>query len=192
MLTSYLVMHMTSNPVKAASLSDRSYLQRVAALHRELLIPPNYTRRGLVFHYEARELVTGDIGRNGKEMLMEPRTAESWKRMKAAAAVVAVVLTLDHAYRSVEFQADVIRRELARGSTLEKIMTFVAAPGYSEHHTGRALDIACPGCSSNDFDKTAAFGWLTAYAVKFGFCMSYPCNNPQGIIFEPWHWCFNE
>jgi len=187
---------MTSTPVKAVGLSNKSYLERIAALHQELLIPSDYATRGLTFHYEADELVVGELDPNGKEMLMEPRTAESWRRMKEAAAVEAVVFFIEHAYRSVEVQANIIRAESARGSSLEKSLTCIAAPGYSEHHTGRALDIACPGClpvpQTDEFERTVAFAWLTEHANKFGFFMSYPRNNPQGIMCEPWHWCFHQ
>jgi len=44
-------------------------------------------------------------------------------------------------FRSVERQAQLIRGKLARGQRLDDILRSNAAPGYSEHHTGRALDI---------------------------------------------------
>ena len=65
-----------------------------------------------------------------------------------------------------------------------------AAPGYSEHHTGCAVDIATPGSRplTEEFEDSQAFRWLTDNAGKFGFSMSYPRNNPAGFIYEPWHW----
>jgi D-alanyl-D-alanine carboxypeptidase len=67
-----------------------------------------------------------------------------------------------------------------------------APPGYSEHHTGYAVDI---GDGSNQgthlsesFAQTKAFDWLQNNAAKYSFELSFPPNNPQGIAYEPWHW----
>ena len=67
-----------------------------------------------------------------------------------------------------------------------------AAPGYSEHHTGRAIDITTPGTQPLEpaFETTPAFEWLTGSAHEFGFRMSYPRNNRHGIAYEPWHWAW--
>ena len=32
---------------------------------------------------------------------------------------------------------------------------------------------------------------LIANAGDFGFVMSYPRDNPHGIVYEPWHWRFS-
>src|SRR5690606_38685754 len=68
--------------------------------------------------------------------------------------------------------------------------TVNAAPGYSEHHGGDALDIGTTGESpaEESFEHTAAFAWLQAHAGRFGFALSYPRDNPHGITYEPWHW----
>jgi len=67
-----------------------------------------------------------------------------------------------------------------------------AAPGYSEHHGGRALDIGTPDepPAEESFEKTAAFEWLQRNAEGHGFVLSYPRDNPHGIVYEPWHWCW--
>jgi D-alanyl-D-alanine carboxypeptidase len=33
---------------------------------------------------------------------------------------------------------------------------------------------------------------LQAEAAGFGFAMTYPRDNPWGIIYEPWHWSTKE
>ena len=81
-------------------------------------------------------------------------------------------------------------RKRARGQSVEEILHVNAAPGYSEHHSGRALDIGTPGepPAEESFEHTSAFAWLTRHAGDFGFVMSYPRANPHGIVYEPWHW----
>ena len=77
---------------------------------------------------------------------------------------------------------------------LESILTICAPPGYSEHHTGRAVDISTVGSPALEveFDQTTAYAWLTENAAKFGYHLSYPLGNGWGYQYEPWHWCFHE
>jgi D-alanyl-D-alanine carboxypeptidase len=69
--------------------------------------------------------------------------------------------------------------------------TFSADQGYSEHQLGTAVDFttANVGGGLTGFEKTEAYAWLTKYAHKYGFVLSYPENN-QYYVFEPWHWRF--
>jgi D-alanyl-D-alanine carboxypeptidase len=41
-----------------------------------------------------------------------------------------------------------------------------------------------------EFAKTDAFRWLTLHAQEYGFELSFPENNPQGVSYQPWHWRF--
>ncbi len=101
-----------------------------------------------------------------------------------------IELLLVSAFRSVDYQRSIFDRKLAQGVPLDDILRVNAAPGYSEHHTGRAVDIATRGCPplTEAFETTDAFEWLTRNAGRFGFEMSYPRDNPYGIAYEPWHW----
>jgi D-alanyl-D-alanine carboxypeptidase len=40
------------------------------------------------------------------------------------------------------------------------------------------------------FARTREFRWLKRHATQFGFHLSYPRGNQQGIAYEPWHWCW--
>lgn len=67
-----------------------------------------------------------------------------------------------------------------------------APPGYSEHATGYALDFGtrpsdCPDAEAC-FAVSAAGRWLLANAPRFGFELSFPAGNRQGVSWEPWHW----
>ena len=150
-------------------------------------------RRGLQRHREARSLTPVGLGTDGRDKLLTPATARAWLSMRDAASRDNVTLLLVSAFRSVEFQAALLRARLGKGETIETALKVNAPPGYSEHHTGRAIDIGTPGCGGLDeaFENTAAFAWLHREAGKFGFTMSYPRDNPQGYLYEPWHWCFS-
>jgi D-alanyl-D-alanine carboxypeptidase len=67
-----------------------------------------------------------------------------------------------------------------------------ALPGFSEHHTGRAVDVGTPDSVPLDygFQSTGAFAWLQSNAADFNFRLSYPADNSEGYVYEPWHWCY--
>jgi D-alanyl-D-alanine carboxypeptidase len=160
---------------------------------QDLGLPENYgEKRRLHFCEEAKVLVKIGLNPYGKTIYLEPDTAKAWEKMKEAALKENIELLPLSGFRSIRTQAEIIRMKLESGRSLDDIMTANAPPGYSQHHTGRALDICTPGfiVPEKDFDQTPAFQWLTIHAQKFGFIMSYPVNNPEGFIYEPWHWYF--
>ncbi|WP_428311288.1 M15 family metallopeptidase [Hydrocarboniphaga sp.] len=150
-------------------------------------------RRGLQRHREAHRLTPVGLGTDGRDKLLIPAAARAWLSMREAAAGDGITLQLVSAFRSVEFQAALLRSRLAKGESVEMALKVNAPPGYSEHHSGRAIDIGTPGCGGLDeaFENTAAFAWLEREAARHGFTMSYPRDNPQGYLYEPWHWCFS-
>ena len=107
-----------------------------------------------------------------------------------AAATEGVALDAISGYRSHAYQLGIFERKRARGLAVADILQVNAAPGYSEHHSGFALDIGTPGepPAEESFEHTAAFAWLQGNAGRFGFQLSYPRDNPHGIVYEPWHW----
>ncbi len=165
--------------------------------HASLGIPTDYgrTRRLRLFREAAiaRLVLIGRAADDGQPVRLTPRAAAAWRRMRDAAARVGITLLPLSGFRSVRRQTQNIRRKLAAGQTIADILRLVAAPGYSEHHTGRALDIGSPDDVSVEekFGRTRAFRWLRRHAGGFGFQMSFPRRNPHGIAYEPWHWCWH-
>jgi zinc D-Ala-D-Ala carboxypeptidase len=170
-----------------------TYAERICALHRELGIPPDYaTARGLPLQIEATLLVAAGHTPDGRELRLTPEAWVAWQQLRTAAADDGVQLLLLSGFRGVERQTEIIRRKLDAGQRIDDILRVNAAPGYSEHHTGRAVDIGTPDAPPLDesFAETAAFRWLESHANGFGFLLSYSRGNAQGIAFEPWHWCW--
>lgn len=163
------------------------------ALHRALGIPADYPARRLPFQRVARRLViAARAADDGQPVRLTPSAAAAWRKMRAAAARDGIELLPISGFRSVARQTRIIRRKLAEGQAIGAILKLVAAPGCSEHHTGRALDLGSPGHTGldADFAITPAFRWLTRHGAKYGFHLSYSRKNPLGIAFEPWHWCW--
>lgn len=139
---------------------------------------------------EASELVEVEANVVGKMQLLESATAQAWQDMKAAAAKDDIVLLIVSGFRSVDYQASIFQKKLAAGQTIPEILKVNVAPGYSQHHTGQAIDIATPGSRplTEEFAETEAFAWLNQHAAEFGFSMPYTRDNPFEIAYEPWHW----
>jgi len=112
--------------------------------------------------------------------------------MAAAAADDGVTLQVVSAFRSVAYQEEILRGKLGKGQRIEDILRVSAAPGYSEHHSGRAVDVTTPGYPVLEeiFEESEAFAWLARRAGAFGFHLSFPRGNPHGVAYEPWHWAW--
>ena len=164
-------------------------------LHAELGIPNDYGRTGRPPYYEqALELV--DVGPNlvGRMQRLAPDAAARWADLVKHAADDGVRLLIVSGYRDYEYQAGLIRRKLEAGQLIAEILRVNAPPGFSQHHTGCAVDVATPGSRplTEEFEDTEAFAWLRRRAGEFGFSMTYPRDNPFGFVYEPWHWALNE
>ncbi|GHA69282.1 M15 family metallopeptidase [Cognatilysobacter bugurensis] len=167
-------------------------LDRIAAHLERLGLDDRYAlRTGLPLVAEPARLAFAGVDRYRRALWLDAQAARAWQRMQAAARHDGVVLEAISGYRSHDYQLGIVERKLARGLTLDAILAVNAAPGYSEHHSGRALDIGAPGepPAEESFERTPAFAWLQRHAAAHGFAMSYPRDNPHGIVYEPWHWC---
>ena len=146
----------------------------------------------LPLEQEAVELSSAGLDVFDREVLLLPSTLSAWQEMQEAANRAEVTLQIVSGFRSIEYQCDLFERKLKRGIQIEDILKVNAIPGYSEHHTGRALDLTTPGYPplETEFENSDAFKWLAEHAGEFGFSMSYPKDNKAGIDYEPWHWAF--
>ncbi|KLJ01646.1 M15 family metallopeptidase [Luteimonas sp. FCS-9] len=147
-------------------------------------------RTGLPLVPEPAWLAFAGVDRYRRPLWLEARAARAWARMRDAALRDGVALEAISGYRSHDYQLGIFERKRARGLAVDAILAVNAAPGYSEHHAGSALDIGTPGEPSAEasFEATPAFAWLARHAGDHGFSMSYPRDNPHGIVYEPWHW----
>jgi len=105
-------------------------------------------------------------------------------------------IELDSTYRSVKEQQelwDAWSKDPEKG--LEYVKKFVAVPGYSEHHTGLAIDICLKkdGELIYDNDEMIAereiFSKIHAKLSKYGFILRYleGRDDTTGYAYEPWH-----
>ena len=141
---------------------------------------------------EAKNLVT--FFENNESFQATQKTYNAWIKLKECALADGINLILVSAFRSIQRQQELVEEKRKKNISEKEIFSILARPGYSEHHTGRALDLHSPGSAllEEDFENTDAFLWLQKNANEYGFFMSYPRNNKYNIVYEPWHWYFNK
>jgi zinc D-Ala-D-Ala carboxypeptidase len=125
-------------------------------------------------------------GGNGDAKL-GTEAAAKWKEMVAAAKEKGINLGVFSGFRSVGTQTTIVQGKIDKGFTAEKILSASAPPGYSQHQTGRGVDI---NAIDTSFGTTPAYTWLTANALKYGYSNTYPKGNKAGADWEPWHWFY--
>lgn len=98
---------------------------------------------------------------------VELATARALRAMRAAAAREGVAFSLHSGFRTHQRQAE-LYQEWRRGAG-----NLAARPGYSNHQSGRAVDLGL---------DAAGIAWMAANARTFGFYRT--------VRGEPWHWEF--
>jgi zinc D-Ala-D-Ala carboxypeptidase len=123
---------------------------------------------------------------------LDQEAAAAFKRLQQAALNAQVKIMPISGFRTVVEQEALFRRQIQRQGSPEQAAMLSAPPGYSEHHTGYALDISDGNNPKADlrydFADTPAYRWLKQNAMSFAFEESFPDQNRLGVVFEPWHW----
>lgn len=172
-----LELHGLHERLASLGLDEAAYAQRTGL---ELVAEPDW-------------LAFAGFDRYRRALWLRFDAARAWLHLRDAALRTDIVLEAISGYRSHDYQLGIFERKLERGLSIDDILAVNAAPGFSEHHGGLALDIGAPDepPAEESFEQTAAFAWLQDNAGEHGFAMSYPRDNPHDIVYEPWHWCFH-
>lgn len=128
---------------------------------------------------------------------MQPSAVDAWVALRDAARAAGYTLSLTSAYRSHADQRAVFLKRLYSysDSAIDTRLRTAAAPGYSKHHTGYAIDITQAGYAFTSFKYSPAYQWLSAdnyaNAKRFGWIPSYPPDaGSQGPVPEAWELTF--
>lgn len=90
-------------------------------------------------------------------------------------------------YRSPAYQSAIICYRLSHNiETPLNVFKQMSLPGYSQH--GLIKNCAIDLITEESFASSREYKWLLDNAARYGFYLSYPEGNHDGIIFEPWHW----
>ncbi len=121
---------------------------------------------------------------------LSAKAAPSFAAMMQAAAAAGVPLSVTSSYRSYSNQVATYNHWVSVNGSTASADTVSARPGYSEHQTGLAVDVAAGGCSLECFAGTAHYTWMQAHAAEYGFIERYPVGltNITGYSPEAWHY----
>lgn len=140
---------------------------------------------------------------NGYEV--DKRIVAAYEQLAQAAEKAGHPLVMISGFRSVATQKQLFDRSVKgfmnQGQTEEeaiaKTKLTMTEPGYSEHHTGLAIDVvdkdwydSFPSTVLDEqFGAEAGGQWLQQHAREFGFIIRYPKNKEDitKIDYEPWH-----
>ena len=116
---------------------------------------PKITKFGIT-HYKYDDCKSEDIVVMGKPL--HKSCANALKTMRIAARKDGITLRLISGYRSSEYQIEIFKCKFKGEPTEEELkarLKYSAPSGYSEHHTGLAVDL---NSLEETFEKTKTFG----------------------------------
>jgi D-alanyl-D-alanine carboxypeptidase len=121
--------------------------------------------------------------------ILSAKAIVAFKKLYAAAAAAGQPFYVTSSYRSYEKQVATYNRWIATSGQAEAD-TYSARPGYSEHQTGLAFDVATTGCTLNCFGSTPQYQWLQKHAADYGFIQRYHTGHElvTGYKAEEWHY----
>jgi zinc D-Ala-D-Ala carboxypeptidase len=184
-------------PNASASVKPLPAVPAAPVISRNAPLPQ--ARYGHLPYAEAAQERLVEIGTYGegeykRTEYLDQDAAAALDQMVAAARADGVTIIPISGFRTIAQQEKLFERQIQRQGSEVAAATLSAPPGYSEHHSGYALDIGDGTRPKTDvkfeFEETAAYQWMIANAKRYGFELSYPRNNVQGVSFEPWHWRF--
>ncbi len=140
-------------------------------------------------NYKPDNLVTVDA-EHGYPNKIRADVYEEFKKMYEEAKKDNVKIFIASPYRSYSDQ-NVLYTYYVNTDGKKNADTYSARPGFSEHHTGLAMDLIPEyGLDLDTFENSDGFKWMQENAYKFGFILRYPKDKEYitGYIYEPWHY----
>lgn len=141
-------------------------------------------------NYQPENLVPVDDEKYGYWNMIRADVYEEFKKMSADAQKDNVTLFIASPYRSYNDQK-ILYNSYVASDGVKKADTYSARPGYSEHHTGLAMDLIPEfGLELDTFENSDGFKWMQENGYKYGFILRYPKDKEYitGYMYEPWHY----
>lgn len=145
------------------------------------------TEKGCGGHAKYEECNQSDLVQVGK-IKLKKNAAAAYKKMWEDAKKEGADITPISGFRSIKEQATIWNRK-KQTMTSEQICKTVAPPGFSQHHTGCAVDIF--SLETGVFAKTKGYSWMQKNASKYGFVQSLAAGQTE-VAIEEWHYVYKD
>ena len=146
---------------------------------------------------------TASINSVGDDVFVETEAYKAYLKLKEDVENElkdrAVTLELDSAYRSEAAQQKIVD-DFTEKYGEEYVKSYVAVPGYSEHHTGLSLDLYFIVGDKTVYENEDLVQYPEIWEVihkklpEYGFILRYTEGSDAvtGVSYEPWHIRFVE
>ena len=162
-----------------ANTKESNYLNNINILvNKYTYVPRNYKPENLVLMHEySKENIYLVSDAYKKFVLLADSALKQGLNIRAISA-----------YRDVSYQENLYSK-YSKNDSLEIVDTYSARPGYSEHHTGLAIDVDNINTSYEYFEYTDEYEWMINNSYKYGFILRYPKSKEDitGYKYESWH-----
>ena len=133
------------------------------------------------------------LDKSNNKVLLEKEAFYYYEQLKEYLKTIGIKIVINEAYRSIEDQEKIVE-EFKSIYDEEKLYKKAAVPGYSEHHTGLAIDIGLIYDKKEEEEENikireAIYQEMHKHLSKFGFILRYPKGKEEitGYSYEPWH-----
>ncbi len=174
---------------KKASSSDDDRLDLLVLVNKDNALPKGWE--------DELELV-GETNSKGDYVEVDKVTYDAFNELKEDLEEnEGITIELNSGYRSVDTQQSIWDSYMEDFGDEDMVEVYVMKPGYSEHHTGLALDVllvedGMPVEEPNDViyeNHKQSWDTIHEYLAKHGFILRYLDGKEDvtGIGYEPWH-----
>lgn len=125
----------------------------------------------------------------GRDLYMRWEAAQAFEKLHNDAKELGLTILAHSTHRTYSYQKMLYDNYCASYS-VANADTYSARPGYSEHHTGLAVDVKNADSNYNQFVYTDEYQWMKDNAHKYGFIQRYIEGTQwiTGYITEEWHY----
>ncbi len=163
---------------------DETYLKNVII---PSLVPVDFERDN--------DIIFDSYGDKEKIIYLEKEAAKAWESLKNYVREQGIRFDICSGFLSIQYQTNKYNDFLSRNG-LKLTRKRIALPGFSEHHTGLAIDCDFfkdgdwAGICSDEFgDSNSETKFIHSILPQFGFILRFPADKSSitNMQYEPWH-----
>ncbi len=125
-----------------------------------------------------------------KDIRICKEAATAYVKMSEAAEIEGIHMRVIHGYRSYDEQLEILEK-LIKTNGEEKARSIGAPAGFSEHHTGLAMDVGGEKDEEGRFitSNKEVYKWIEDNCYVYGFMLKNLKGKEHitGTKYEPWH-----